>query len=99
MVTSGTVEPIPWTFTDAPGVLQWTWLTEHFVARITGSEVDEPAAGDRRLVRTYAWELGDLVRPQQGLPRLIVEGASAEFADAEARVREHVGKAYDPLLG
>lgn len=110
------VEPIPWVFTDSPGVLMWTWLTDHFVVRITGTEVAGDGAGvepppqphattddrqgaDRRVVRSYAWEVSDLIRTHQGLPRLLVEGVADDFADAERLVREHVGKLYDPRLG
>ncbi|MHB1067660.1 MAG: hypothetical protein ACYC2Z_09600 [Candidatus Nanopelagicales bacterium] len=92
------VEPMPWSFTDSPGVLMWTWLTPHFVARITGTEV---AGGeiDRRVVRSYAWDVSDLVRTSQGLPRTLVEGTASGFEEAELCVREHVGKCYDPRLG
>ena len=37
-------QPIPWVFTDMPGVLMWTWVSDHFVARITGAEVTQDAA-------------------------------------------------------
>ncbi len=94
------VEPMPWTFTDSPGVLVWTWLTPHFVARITGSEVvNEDDHDGRRMITSYQWDLFDLVRTQQGLPRPLVNGESAEFEDAERSIREHVGKCYDPRLG
>lgn len=94
------VEPMPWTFTDAPGVLVWTWLTPHFVARVTGTEVaNEDDPDGRRFIRSYQWDLSDLVRTVQGLPRLLVNGESAEFEDAERSIREHVGKCYDPRLG
>lgn len=110
------VDPIPWVFTDSPGVLMWTWLTEHFVVRITGTEVmtDEQGGSDRlaecgasapalerdrRVVRSYAWDISDLMRTHQGLPRLLVEGVAQHFDDAERLVREHVGKLYDVRLG
>jgi hypothetical protein len=96
-VIADIVESVPWTFTDEPGVLLWTWVTPHFVARITGTEVpsDEP----RRFVRSYAWSLADLVRQIQGVPRLLVDGTASSFEEAEERIREHVGKGYDPRLG
>lgn len=90
---------IPWQYTDEPGVLLWTWTAPHFVARIVGQEVSAPDGTDRRIIRSYTWELSDLIRRQQGLPRLLVEGIASDFAEAEARIREHVGKAYDPSLG
>jgi hypothetical protein len=99
-VTAGLAEPIPWTFTNSPGVLLWTWISEHFVARVSGAEVS--AAEDpigRRVVRSYQWDLSDLMRTQQGLPRLLIEGAAPSFEAAEAAIREHVGKCYDPRLG
>lgn len=93
-------EPIPWTFTDSPGILLWTWLTEHFAARVTGSEVDNEDDPDgRRIIRSYHWDVSDLMRTNQGLPRLLVEGTCESFEQAEILVREHVGKLYDPRLG
>jgi hypothetical protein len=99
-VSARLAESIPWTFTDAPGILLWTWVTEHFSARITGTEVanDDQVEG-RRIIRSYSWDVSDLMRTNQGLPRLLVEGASPTFEEAEALVREHVGKLYDPRLG
>lgn len=91
-------DPIPWAFTDSPGILQWSWVTEHFVARISGTEVDDGGSG-RRHVRTYDWEICDLMRKQQGIPRLLVHGTSPSFENAELLVREHIGKLYDPRLG
>jgi hypothetical protein len=97
---SGLAEPIPWTFTDSPGILLWTWITEHFSARITGAEVDNEDDPDgRRIIRSYTWDVSDLMRTNQGLPRLLVEGSSPSFEGAEDLVREHVGKLYDPRLG
>jgi hypothetical protein len=99
-VNVGIVEAIPWTFTDSPGVLLWVWMSKHFVARITGYEAeDEVDVGGRRLIRSYHWDLSDLIRTNQGLPRLLIEGTSTTFEDAELRVREHVGKCYDARLG
>jgi hypothetical protein len=100
-VSTELVEPIPWTFSDTRGVLLWTWVTEHFLARINGAEVTGGAeeAGDRRLIRSYAWDLSDLMRTNQGLPRLLVEGTALTFEDAESSIREHLGKCYDPRLG
>lgn len=96
-MTTGLAEAIPWTFTDSGGVLQWTWPTEHFVARIAGQEVQH--AGEQRLVRSYHWELSDRMTLNQGVPRLLVEGDGRSFEEAEAAIREHVGKAYDARLG
>ncbi len=97
-MSAGLAEPIPWVYTDTPGMLLWSWVTDHFSVRIRGAEVDEPGI-DRRLVRSYAWEVGDLMRPHQGMPRLLVEGTSPSFDEAEMHVREHVAKLYDPRLG
>lgn len=94
--------PIPWVYSDAPGILMWTWVTDHFVAAIRGAQasVDPALAGGAdRIVRSYAWELCDLVRRQQDLPRLLIEGTCSSFDEAEGLVREHVGKAYDTRLG
>jgi hypothetical protein len=99
-MTSELQEPIPWNYTDSPGVLLWTWITDHFVARVTGKEVDNvDDASGRRVIQSYSWDLSDLTRTNQGLPRLLVEGLAASFEDAERSIREHVGKSYDPRLG
>ena len=99
---TASLPPIPWVYSDAPGILMWTWVTDHFVAVIRGAQaaVDPSLAGGaERVVRSYSWELSDLVRRQQDLPRLIVEGTCSTFDEAEGFVREHVGKAYDSRLG
>ena len=96
----GLVEPIPWNFTDSPGILLWTWITDHFVCRISGAEVandDDPDG--RRIIRSYQWDVSDLMRTQQGLPRLLIDGTATTYEQAEAAVREHIGKCYDPRLG
>ncbi len=99
-MSEGMAEPIPWNFTDEPGVLLWTWQSPHFVARIRGTEVADPSdEPDRRLVRSFDWDLSDLVRRHQGLPRVLVEGSARNFDDAELHIREHAGKAYEPGLG
>jgi hypothetical protein len=99
-VSTELIEPIPWTYTDAPGVLLWTWVSEHFVARIGGVEVtDEGEPSERRVIQSYSWDLSDLTKTNQGLPRLLVEGVAADFEHAERCIREHVGKSYDPRLG
>jgi len=99
-MSEGLADPIPWSYTDLPGVLQWTWVSEHFVASIRGQEfVGDAVEEGRRHVRTYHWELSDTIHRQQGLPRLLVEGGATTFEEAESRIREHVGKAYDRSLG
>jgi len=74
----------------------WSWLTEHFVARITGAEV---LGAEERTIRSYAWDVSDLMQRSQDLPRLLIEGMSGRFEEAEIQVREHVGKCYDSRLG
>lgn len=87
---------IPWVHTLRPGVLTWTWQTDHFVARIWGTIVEQLP---QPVVRSYSWELGDLIRTHQDLPRILVEGMTASFEESEELIREHVGKCYDPRLG
>jgi hypothetical protein len=101
-VTAEALEPVPWIYSDAPGILMWTWLTEHFIAKITGSEVRESETvgiPGQRTIRSYSWELADLMRTHQDMPRVLIEGMTATFEDAEALIREHVGKCYDVRLG
>jgi len=107
MTARGLAENIPWAYTDQQGVLMWTWVTEHFVARIAGAEVSGPeeatetltAGAGRRYVRSYHWDIADRMRTHEGVPRMLVEGGTSDFASAEKLVREHVGKLYDPRLG
>lgn len=109
-MSAGLVDPIPWGFTDAPGILLWSWVTESFIARISGAEVAlsdsavdaaelAPGLVGRRFVRSYTWDVSDRMRTHQGLPRLLIDGTSSTFVEAETLVREHVGKLYDPRLG
>ena len=93
------LQPIPWRYTDSGGVLQWAWVTDHFIARIVGHEASGEVDVDRRVMRNYRWELADLIQRNQDLPRVIVEGASRTWEEAEERIKENVGKAYDPRLG
>lgn len=79
--------PIPWRFQDSAVARIWQWTTPHFQVTLTA----EP--------RSFYWELGDLVVPNQGQPRFLAEGRAVDFATAEAEIREMVGKSYPPQLG
>ena len=72
-------------------------LRRHASRAPRSTTTDDPDG--RRIIRSYAWDLSDLIRTNQGLPRLLVEGTSPPFEEAEELVREHVGKCYDPRLG
>lgn len=101
-ITAEALEPVPWIYSDAPGILMWTWLTDHFIAKITGSEVYASEAGEvngQRTIRSYSWELADLMRTHQEMPRVLIEGMASTFDEADALIREHVGKCYDVRLG
>lgn len=78
---------IPWRFSTSELLTTWVWTTSHFHATV----VAEPAA--------FAWELGDLVTSTDGYPRLVAEGRTRRFAEAEQEIREAVGKSYPPTLG
>jgi len=91
-------DPIPWIFTDEPGLLQWAWVTEHLVARISAVQAGTAPDG-QRLIRSLHWELLDRMRLQQDMPRLLIEGDASTFDQAEAAIREHVAKCYDARLG
>jgi len=101
--TAERLESVPWIYSDSPGILLWTWMTEHFCARITGADVSEQVGAElatgQRVIRSYGWELADLTRTNQGMPRVLVEGMASTFEEADAAIREHVGKCYDPRLG
>jgi hypothetical protein len=86
---------IPWFFTEEP-FLQWNWITDQFKATVTGVEGTAALPGEVRPVRAYSWELFDLIRPDNGMPRFLIEGMSESFGDAENTIREHVGKCYGP---
>ncbi len=88
---------IPWQYTDSPGLLQWAWVTDHLAARIVGETASGP--GGSRIIRHYHWEVSDRIRLQQEMPRLLLDGNAGSFDEAEALVREHVAKCYDPKLG
>lgn len=98
-----TLEPIPWVFTELPSVLMWTWHTPQFLAKITAVEgmAAQEAVGDgaARMVKAFTWEIGDLLRPTQGMPRVFIEGMTSNFTEAESRIREHIGKAYSIRYG
>ncbi len=101
-VTAEALEPVPWIYSDAPGILMWTWLTDHFIAKVTGSEVqgsDSGGCNGHRTIRSYSWELADLMRTHQDMPRVLIEGMASSFDDADSLIREHVGKCYDVRLG
>jgi hypothetical protein len=93
-----TADAVPWIFTDEPGLLQWAWVTDHFMARISAVQAGVGADG-QRLIRSMHWELADRMRLQQGVPRLLIEGDARSFDEAESALREHVAKCYDPRLG
>lgn len=90
---------IPWIFTDGSGLLMWSWVTEHFAARIQGRETQDPRNPNLRNVVSFRWELLDLMRTHQGMPRQLVEATTESFAAAERCIREHIGKCYDQRLG
>jgi hypothetical protein len=91
------VAPIPWVFTDSPGLLQWAWVTEHLAARIVAQSAT--AADSQRVIRHYHWELSDRMRLHQGMPRMLIDGDAGSFETAEEQIREHAAKCYDPRLG
>lgn len=65
----------------------WQWKTAHFQVTVS---TEGPS---------FYWELGDLIVPNQGLPRFLAENRAADFDAAEREVREAVGKSYPSLLG
>ena len=89
---SETTDAIPWQYTDSGGVLQWAWVTEHFIARIVGHEASASDVDGQRVMRNYRWELSDLIQRNQDLPRLLVEGASRTWEEAEEHVRDTWGR-------
>lgn len=90
-------KPIPWSYADQPGLLVWTWISDHFVARVNGQEVQ--ANSGQRTIRSYRWELLDKMRMHQGMPRILIGGEALSFEQAESQIAEHVAKCYDPRLG
>lgn len=99
------VRPIPWAFSELPGIRRWTWVSDHAVCVIDTELVDMGVAhaggtdAGRQASRSHTWSVADRIRTNQGVPRVLVEGQAATFEEAEAAVREHIGKLYDPALG
>ena len=102
-------QPIPWAFSELPGIRRWTWLSEHAVCIVDTELVDATGAapgsalvdgpGARQASRSHTWSVADRIRTNQGVPRVLVEGQAATFDQAEDAIREHIGKLYDPSLG
>lgn len=78
---------IPWSFVDDERVQLWTWRTPHFEARI--------AAESAR----FSWHVRDLVSVVDDLGRLLMEGRTDDFAEAERGLREVIGKSYPYRYG
>lgn len=87
LVAEAGLPVIPWRYEDLHLLRRWLWETPHFVATITN---EGP---------TFAWDIGDLIVPWQGEPRILAEGYAGDFTTAEREVRETVGKSYPPALG
>lgn len=86
-MSAATVAPIPWRYVDVGLARMWLWDAEHFEAKVS-------AEGN-----SFVWEVGDKILPNQGLPRFLCEGRTADFASAENAVREVIGKSYSARLG
>ena len=78
---------IPWRYVDLDLLEVWLWETEHFEAKVTA----EP--------NSFAWEVGDLVVSNDGLPRWLTGGRAVDFATAEQSIREVIGKSYPSRFG
>jgi hypothetical protein len=78
---------IPWRYVDLDLLEVWLWETEHFEAKVSA----EPNA--------FAWEVGDLVVSNDGVPRWLTGGRAEDFAMAEQAVREVIGKSYPVRYG
>ncbi|WP_323791664.1 hypothetical protein [Nocardioides sp.] len=78
---------IPWRYVDLDLLEVWLWETEHFEAKVTA----EP--------NCFAWEVGDLVVSNDGMPRWLTGGRAVDFATAEQSIREVIGKSYPVRFG
>lgn len=82
----GGMLPIPWYHSLADFGSVWQWKTSHFVVTVTSDSQG----------RSFYWRLNDI---SSGSERFIVDGQASSFGQAEAGVREAVGKTYSPKLG
>jgi hypothetical protein len=78
---------IPWRYVDLDLLEVWLWETDHFEAKVTAE------------ANCFAWEVGDLVVSDDGLPRWLTGGRAVDFATAERSIREVIGKSYPVRFG
>lgn len=84
MTTS--LPPIPWHHDLSDLQAVWLWETEAFIVKVLGDV--------HSCYYTVTDKLADPAKPE-----LIADGQTASFHQAEMRVRELIGKAYNPNLG
>lgn len=78
------VKTIPWNYQESPFAKSWTWVTDHFEAKVRSD-------GSR-----YVWTVNDKSKGRQ-IP--LGSGPETSFTAAEGEVRELVGKSYPTRLG
>lgn len=76
--------PIPWFHSVADFGSVWRWSTPHFMVTVTSDG------------KSYYWRVADLTA---GRERPLLDGQGATFGQAEAGIREAIGKSYSPKLG
>lgn len=81
-LTRNVLDPIPWRYADAGLLRVWDWTTAHISARITAASLSDDPVDDQ-----FSWEL------HAAGGGTMQQGIDGSFADAEAAIREHVGKA------
>lgn len=87
-VNSSVLPPIPWDHVSGEMGSSWTWETPHFLVRVTGD------------ARSCYYAIMDKVAAQPGEnPRVIADGQTSTFEQAENMVRGTIGKSYKPSLG
>lgn len=86
MTPSG-LRPIPWEILTGDTDTVWTWDTPSFLVTITGNR------------RSFYWTIGDKTSNPGAAPRPFADSFASSFDEAEAGIRETIGKAYDPALG
>lgn len=79
------LRPIPWAFIDHELMKIWIWRTDHFEVRVTAD------------VNSFSWEISDRITSPDGV--FLAEGRAKDFPDAEAEIREVIGKSYPSKYG
>ena len=83
---TSSLPPIPWQHSSEDFGSVWLWETPHFVVTVNGND------------RSCYYTISDKSHARAGTVRLLSDGQSASFEQAELLIRETLGKSYHPSL-